>query len=67
MRHVTLQFRINLGKQKSNLSVDQLSQALELTSEEDTTKKSKKYYKELFLLEIQTQSKLCDLEWIFLR
>ena len=31
-----------LGKQKSNFSVDQLSQALELTSEEDTTKEEQK-------------------------
>lgn len=31
-----------LGKQKSNLSVDQLSQALELTSEEETTKDEQK-------------------------
>lgn len=31
-----------LGKQKSNLSVDQLSQALELTSETETTKEEQK-------------------------
>ncbi|MBD0823584.1 MULTISPECIES: gliding motility-associated protein GldE [Aestuariibaculum] len=37
MRSVTLAIHNKLGKQKSNLSVDQLSQALELTSEEDTT------------------------------
>ncbi|RLD30326.1 MAG: gliding motility-associated protein GldE [Bacteroidetes bacterium] len=34
-----------LGKQKSNLSVDQLSQALELTSEDETTKEEHKILK----------------------
>ncbi len=33
------------GRQKSNLSVDHLSQALELTSEEDTTKQEQKILK----------------------
>ncbi|MFV9549778.1 gliding motility-associated protein GldE [Algibacter sp. PT7-4] len=42
MRGVTLAIHNKLGKQKSNLSVDQLSQALELTSEEDTTKEEQK-------------------------
>ncbi|MBB5267058.1 gliding motility-associated protein GldE [Algibacter amylolyticus] len=42
MRSVTLGIHNKLGKQKSNLSVDQLSQALELTSEEDTTKEEQK-------------------------
>ncbi|WP_303318914.1 gliding motility-associated protein GldE [Flavivirga abyssicola] len=42
MRGVTLAIHNKLGKQKSNLSVDQLSQALELTSEEDTTKEEHK-------------------------
>ncbi|MDD7884609.1 gliding motility-associated protein GldE [Flavivirga sp. 57AJ16] len=42
MRSVTLTIHNKLGKQKSNLSVDQLSQALELTSEEDTTKEEHK-------------------------
>ena len=37
MRSVTLGIHNKLGKQKSNISVDQLSQALELTSDEDTT------------------------------
>ena len=37
MRSTTLAIHNRLGKQKSNLSVDQLSQALELTSDEDTT------------------------------
>ncbi|WP_204344245.1 gliding motility-associated protein GldE [Psychroserpens algicola] len=37
MRHVTLTIHNKLGKQKSNLSVDQLSQALELTTDGDTT------------------------------
>ncbi|WP_298556560.1 gliding motility-associated protein GldE [uncultured Algibacter sp.] len=42
MRSVTLGIHNKLGKRKSNLSVDQLSQALELTSEEDTTKEEQK-------------------------
>ena len=42
MRSVTLNIHNRLGKQKSNLSVDQLSQALELTSEADTTKEEQK-------------------------
>ena len=45
MRSVTLAIHNKLGKQKSNLSVDQLSQALELTSEEDTTKEEHKILK----------------------
>ncbi|MEL0455008.1 gliding motility-associated protein GldE [Flavobacteriaceae bacterium SZ-1-7] len=42
MRGVTLAIHNKLGKQKSGISVDQLSQALELTSEEDTTKEEHK-------------------------
>ncbi len=42
MRAATLSIHNSFGKQKSNLSVDQLSQALELTSEEDTTKEEQK-------------------------
>jgi CBS domain containing-hemolysin-like protein len=42
MRGITLGIHRRLGKQKSNISVDQLSQALELTSEEDTTKEEQK-------------------------
>ncbi|WP_242131228.1 gliding motility-associated protein GldE [Aestuariivivens marinum] len=42
MRSVTLSIHNKFGKKKSNLSVDQLSQALELTSEEDTTKEEQK-------------------------
>ncbi len=42
MRSVTLGIHNKLGKQKSNLSIDQLSQALELTSEDDTTKEEQK-------------------------
>lgn len=42
MQSVTLGIHNKLGKQKSNLSVDQLSQALALTSEEDTTKEEHK-------------------------
>ncbi|MGS2725493.1 gliding motility-associated protein GldE [Psychroserpens sp. BH13MA-6] len=37
MRSITLGIHNKLGKQKSNLSVDQLSQALELTTDGDTT------------------------------
>ncbi len=42
MRSGTLFLYNKLGKQKSNLSVDHLSQALELTSEGDTTKEEHK-------------------------
>ncbi|WP_166960656.1 gliding motility-associated protein GldE [Yeosuana marina] len=42
MRSITIGIHNKLGKQKSNLSVDQLSQALQLTSEEDTTKEEQK-------------------------
>ncbi|PZD78957.1 gliding motility-associated protein GldE [Mesonia sp. K7] len=42
MRYITILIHNRLGKQKSNLSVDQLSHALELTSEEDTTKEEQK-------------------------
>lgn len=42
MRSVTIGIQNKLGKQKSNLSVDQLSQALQLTSDEDTTKEEQK-------------------------
>ena len=37
MRHMTISIHKKLGRQKSNFSVDQLSQALELTSDSDTT------------------------------
>lgn len=42
LRFLTLQIQKTLGKQKSNISVDQLSQALELTNNEDTTKEEQK-------------------------
>lgn len=42
MRGFTNTIENRLGKQKSNLSVDQLSQALELTSDDDTTKEEQK-------------------------
>ncbi|WP_027394794.1 gliding motility-associated protein GldE [Aquimarina latercula] len=42
MRSVTIRIHNKLGKQKSNISVDQLSQALELTSDTDTTSEEKK-------------------------
>lgn len=42
MRATTIFLYNKLGKQKSNLSVDHLSQALELTSEGDTTKEEQK-------------------------
>jgi putative hemolysin len=37
MRYVTLQIQERLGSKKSNITVSQLSQALELTDENDTT------------------------------
>ncbi len=42
MRSATLFLQEKLGRQKSNLSVGHLSQALELTSEGDTTKEEQK-------------------------
>ncbi len=42
MRKVTLFLEDNLGEEKSSLSVDHLSQALELASEGDTTKEEQK-------------------------
>jgi len=42
MRWISLFLHERLGKQKSTLSVDHLSQALELTSEGDTTKEEQK-------------------------
>ena len=42
MRAVTLWIHQSLGNQKAGLSVDQLSQALELTSQHDTTKEEQK-------------------------
>jgi putative hemolysin len=37
MRYVTLKIQDTFGKQRSSLSVDQLSQALKLTNDKDTT------------------------------
>lgn len=45
MRRLTLYIHQRLGNQKSGLSVDQLSQALELTSHHDTTKEEQKILK----------------------
>ncbi len=42
MRYVTIQIHNKFGKQRSNLSVDQLSQALKLTDSHDTTKEEQK-------------------------
>lgn len=42
MRFVTIKIQNKFGKQRSNLSVDQLSQALELTNHEDTTQEEQK-------------------------
>jgi len=42
MRYVTMKIQNTFGKQKSNLSVDQLSQALELTNNDDTTQEEQK-------------------------
>jgi gliding motility-associated protein GldE len=45
MRSTTIAIHNKLGRQKSKLSIDQLSQALELTSDEDTTKEEQKLLK----------------------
>ncbi|WP_296384415.1 gliding motility-associated protein GldE [Winogradskyella sp.] len=45
MRYVTLKIQNTFGKQRSSISVDQLSQALELTNDEDTTKEEQKLLK----------------------
>lgn len=42
MQKITILLQNKLGRKKSNLSVDQLSHALELTSEDDTTKQEQK-------------------------
>jgi len=42
MRYTTLKIQERFGKQRSNFSVDQLSQALELTNDEDTTQEEQK-------------------------
>ena len=42
MRNLTLWIHQKLGKQKNNFSVDQLSQALELTSTDDTSSEEQK-------------------------
>ena len=42
MRYVTILIQNKFGRQRSNLSVDQLSQALELTNDKDTTKEEQK-------------------------
>tara|TARA_R110002074_G_scaffold239639_1_gene411378 strand:+ start:722 stop:2041 length:1320 start_codon:yes stop_codon:yes gene_type:complete len=42
MRYVTIKIQDRFGKQRSSLSVDQLSQALELTNNEDTTQEEQK-------------------------
>lgn len=45
MQNITMALHSKLGRQKSNISVDQLSHALELTSEEDTSKQEQKILK----------------------
>ncbi len=45
MQQTTLAIHKKLGKQKSNISVDQLSQALELTLDKETTLEEKKILK----------------------
>lgn len=42
MRSISIYLHDKLGKQKTNFSVDQLSQALELTSSDDTTQQEQK-------------------------
>lgn len=44
MQRTTLWIQKQLGDQKTNFNVDQLSQALELTSEDDTTKEEQKIF-----------------------
>jgi CBS domain containing-hemolysin-like protein len=44
MRESTVYLHNKLGKQKTNFSVDQLSQALELTSSDETSLESSKRY-----------------------
>ena len=44
-QHFSNIFESRLGKQKGNLSVDQLSQALELTKESETSQEEKKILK----------------------
>ncbi len=45
MHYVTLKIQKTFGKQRSSLSVDQLSQALELTNDKDTTQEEQKLLK----------------------
>jgi magnesium and cobalt exporter, CNNM family len=45
MRSATIYLETKFGKQKSSISIDQLSQALELTSSEDTTHEEHKILK----------------------
>ena len=45
MRYVTIKIQNTFGKQRSSISVDQLSQALELTNDEDTTQEEQKLLK----------------------
>ncbi|MCC1482967.1 gliding motility-associated protein GldE [Winogradskyella immobilis] len=47
MQFLTLKIQNTLGKQRSNISVDQLSQALELTDTEDTTQEEQKILKSI--------------------
>jgi gliding motility-associated protein GldE len=42
MRYITIKLQNTFGKQRSNLSVDQLSQALELTNDDETTQEEQK-------------------------
>jgi hypothetical protein len=48
MRNSTVYLHNKLGKQKSNFSVDQLSQALELTSSDDTSREQKNIRRNCF-------------------
>ncbi|HZH69657.1 MAG TPA: gliding motility-associated protein GldE [Flavobacteriaceae bacterium] len=45
MRSLTIYIQQKFGRQKANISVDQLSHALELTNEEDTTQEEQKILK----------------------
>jgi len=69
MRYATIAIQNKLGKQKSNISVDQLSQALELTSEEDTTKEEHKILQGIVSFgntDTKQVMRPCAQEWIFL-
>ena len=58
MSKLTLFLEKYFGQRSKTFSVDQLSEALEITEQATQQKKKIKFCKELFLLETQTQSKV---------